>query len=151
MGFNCPQRQSRRRKKKFVFRRKEVDPNAMDIDTMTFQERTELMKKGACFHCKQVRHLSRDCPNKTFVNTVSTCTPLPTPKKITSGKEAFAHIQALMAELDEKKKEKVFSLGEEEGFWWWEHHRPVSLLVSKFIPLLFVHRQEIDWFHCLMK
>ena len=117
MGFNCPQQQNSGGKKKFVFRKKEVDPNAMDVDVMTFQERTELMKKGACFCCKQVGHLSRDFPNKTFVNSVSTCAPPPpVPKKITSGKEAFAHIQALVAELDDKEKEEVFLLGEKEGF-----------------------------------
>ena len=117
MGFNRPQQQSSGGKKKFFFKRKEADPNAMDINAMTFQERTKLMKKGACFCCKQIGHLSRDCPNKTFVNTVSTCAPPPlTPKKIMSGKEAFTHIRALMAELDEKEKEEVFSLKKKEGF-----------------------------------
>ena len=87
----------------------------MDVDAMMFQERTELMKKGACFRCKQIGHLSRDCPNKTFVNTVSTCVP-PPPKKIITGKEAFAHIRALMAELNKTEKEEVFFLEEKEGF-----------------------------------
>ena len=37
------------------------DPNAMDIDSMTVNKRTELMRKGACFKCKEIGHLSQDC------------------------------------------------------------------------------------------
>ena len=40
------------------------DPNAMDVDVLMAEERTELMRKGACFRCKAQGHLSRDCPNK---------------------------------------------------------------------------------------
>ena len=52
-------------KKKISFPiKKEKDPNAMDVDAMSMDEQSQLMKKGACFNCKQVRHLSRDCPNQ---------------------------------------------------------------------------------------
>ena len=34
------------------------DPNAMDIDVLMAEQRTELMRKGACFNCKAVGHLS---------------------------------------------------------------------------------------------
>ena len=40
------------------------DLNVMDVDALTADQRTELMKKGACFNCKVVGHLSWDCPNK---------------------------------------------------------------------------------------
>ena len=43
--------------RKFNFRPR-PDLNAMDVDTMTVDERTELMRKGACFKCKEVGHLS---------------------------------------------------------------------------------------------
>ena len=36
--------------------------NTMDIDAMSQQERTYLMKKGACFRCKKLGHRVRDCP-----------------------------------------------------------------------------------------
>jgi hypothetical protein len=43
--------------KKFTFPEKK-DPNAMDIDRMTVDERTRLMKEEKCFRCKLFRHLS---------------------------------------------------------------------------------------------
>ena len=78
--------------KKFLFPKKERDPNAMDVDTMTTDERTQLMKKGACFRCKKVGHLSNDCPEKNSAQ-----------KK--TGKDVYAQIRAMIMELpDEEKK-----------------------------------------------
>ena len=47
---------------KWMFTRK--DPNAMDVDAMSIEERNKLMKKGACFRCKKPGHLSKDCPTR---------------------------------------------------------------------------------------
>ena len=49
--------------KRFTFPRKEKDPNAMDVDRLTIEERTLLMKEGKCFRCRKQGHLSRDCPD----------------------------------------------------------------------------------------
>jgi Retrotransposon gag protein len=43
--------------KKFSFPEKK-DPNAMDIDCMSIEERMHLMKEGKCFRCKLFGHLS---------------------------------------------------------------------------------------------
>jgi hypothetical protein len=43
--------------KKSTFPEKK-DLNAMDIDHMTVDERTRLMKEGKCFRCKLFGHLS---------------------------------------------------------------------------------------------
>ncbi|PPQ78817.1 hypothetical protein CVT25_010687 [Psilocybe cyanescens] len=42
--------------------------NKMDTNTMTAEEQTELIKKGACFRYRQQGHLSRDCPQKEQMN-----------------------------------------------------------------------------------
>ena len=49
-------------KKKWNFAKK--DPNAMDIDSMTTEQRAEAMKKGLCFGCGKRGHLNRDCLDK---------------------------------------------------------------------------------------
>jgi len=43
---------------------KPKDPNTMDVDRMTIEERNDLMKKGACFGCKEPGHRVMDCPKK---------------------------------------------------------------------------------------
>lgn len=40
------------------------DPNTMEVDALTTQERDQRLKHGACFNCNVVGHLSRDCPTK---------------------------------------------------------------------------------------
>ena len=40
------------------------DPNAMDVDTLTFEERQTLMKQGKCFKCRRAGHQAADCPGE---------------------------------------------------------------------------------------
>ncbi len=92
--------------RKFYFPKKEKDPNAMDVDRLTTEERSALMKEGKCFKCRQFGHLSRDC--KKGVQ------PQNEPKKM-DGKGMAAHIRALVAKLDEEEKKKFEESLETEG------------------------------------
>jgi Zinc knuckle len=95
--------------KKFTFPEKK-DPNAMDIDRMTVDEQTCLMKEGKCFRCKLFGHLSRDCPNKGQTNiTPTTSTPRWT------GKSAASHIRALIALMNDEEKKVLEEEGEKNG------------------------------------
>jgi hypothetical protein len=96
--------------KQFSFPEKK-DPNAMDIDRMSIEERTRLMKEGRCFRCKLFGHLSRDCPNKGQ-NTTTTTTPT-TPKW--TGKSAASHIRTLIASMSEEEKKVLEEEGEKFG------------------------------------
>ena len=40
------------------------DPNAMDVDALSIKQHEEAMRKGACFGCREVGHISRNCPKK---------------------------------------------------------------------------------------
>jgi hypothetical protein len=97
--------------RRFYFEPTPRDPNAMDVDAMTTEERTALMKKGACFICRMIGHISRDCPQKKKKNPP----PPPTNQKM-KGKELHAHVRALLAQMEEEDKDEFFADAAEEGF-----------------------------------
>ena len=78
------------------------DPNAMDIDSMTTEQRAEAMKKGLCFGCGKRGHLNKDCPDKKEKKEER---KKEEPKKWTS-KELQLHVRALYATMDKDEQEK---------------------------------------------
>ena len=40
------------------------DPNTMDVDALSIKQQEEAMRKGVCFGCGEVGHISRNCPKK---------------------------------------------------------------------------------------
>src|ERR1700734_63338 len=79
------------------------DPNAMDIDAMSAEKRTSLMKQGLCFKCEGRGHLARDCKGKKKDNSHP-------PKR--NMKDIHAMLTAL---TDEEKKELLGLQGGEKG------------------------------------
>ena len=61
-GKNTQNRNNQNTLRKFNFQIRQ-DPNTMDVDILTAKQRGDLMKRGACFNCKAVGHVSQDCPN----------------------------------------------------------------------------------------
>ena len=73
------------------------DPNAMDIDSMSTEQRAKAMKKGLCFGCGKQGHLNKDCPDKTGKKKEGE-------KKKWTSKELQVHIRALFETMEEKEK-----------------------------------------------
>ena len=91
------------------------DPNAMDIDALTVEERAELMRKGACFFCRNIGHRATDCPKKRNRNQGSSSPPKTNWKQKTP-KELATHIRSLLDEAGTEMEAEVRKIAEEEGF-----------------------------------
>ena len=101
--------------------KKEWDPNAMDIDSMTTDEWTELMKKGACFKCKKIRHWKDQC----LYNG---------PQQKQTGKDTYGRIQVMIMELPKEEQKAMMEEMEKNpldmDFAWGELPRHQCLLPS---------------------
>jgi hypothetical protein len=93
---------------KWNFSQPKKDPNAMDVDTMTLDERTELMKQGKCFYCRNTGHIASACPQKTN----KTSNPKDGKKKFTP-KEAYTQVRALLANYSENEMDEFHKHWEE--------------------------------------
>ena len=85
------------------------DPNAMDIDALTFEERQTLMKQGKCFKCRKEGYKATDCRDETDRKEKKKEELL----KVDLVKDAFATIRALTK--DEREAfEKMMLEGKED-------------------------------------
>ena len=73
----------------------------MDIDAVSMEKQAALMRKGACFICKEPGHLAQDHKKQMEKGN-------DLPQKI-KGKELHAHIRALLAQMEEDDKEEFFA------------------------------------------
>jgi hypothetical protein len=104
-------RKERTPQQKYYFPRKECDPNAIDVDRLTVEERNKLIKEGRCFKCRNMGHRANECPeddDKKKGKEVS--------KKKMNGRELHAHIQALFKEMTEEDRDEFLKGAKEAGF-----------------------------------
>ena len=99
------------------------DPNAMDVDALSIKQREEAMKKGACFGCGEIGHISRNCPKKRQGgyggrggNAGQPGQSGTSGNSWTKGKDLLAHIRTLTAGLPANELEEFMKEAEESGF-----------------------------------
>jgi Zinc knuckle len=112
---------------KFYFPRKELDPNAMDINRLTVDERNKLMKEGRCFKCRNTGHWANKCPEYDDKKKGEEV-----PKKKMNGRELHAHIRALFKEMTKEDRDEFLKGAEEAGFLKGELPRCQCLLTWTF-------------------
>ena len=83
----------------------------MDVDILTADQRTELMRKGACFNCRVVGHLSQDCPNKKKKDK-----PKKEEKKKWKGWELATYVRAQMLEILVEEENTFYKNAWDQGF-----------------------------------
>jgi Zinc knuckle len=98
--------------KKFYFPRRERDPNAMDVDRLTIEERNQLLKEGKCFRCRRTGHRANECPEDNDDKKKNK----EVPKKKMNGRELHAHVRALFKEMTEEDRDEFLKGAEEAGF-----------------------------------
>jgi len=81
------------------------DPNAMDIDRLTTEERERHMKERRCFECHKIGHQAKDCRSKPN-NTPGTSNDKYQGIKKTAT-TARAMIRNILQEMDDEEKEKL--------------------------------------------
>ena len=72
----------------------------MDIDTMTAEKQTSLMKQGLCFKCEGRGHLAKDCKGKKKDNS--------------SPKKNINNIHAMLIQLTEDEKKGLLGMQQTE-------------------------------------
>ena len=87
----------------------------MDIDYMSTNDRTDMMKKGLCFKCGKPGHRARD-PQFHLEQQRGGYTPLQQPLQKMKGKELHMHVRTLLAQMEEEEKEEIFNDASKEGF-----------------------------------
>src|SRR5690606_29325497 len=81
----------------------ERDPDAMDIDAISTEERTRMMKTGSCFYCREQGHIAKECPKKRKDrnSSISNDTKKKTPR------EAAKYIRRLLAQYSPEEEAEI--------------------------------------------
>ena len=83
------------------------DPNAMDIDHLTTEEREKHMQENRCFNCHKIGHRAKECRGPKNDNSQRNNNDKFHGVKKTAA-TARAMIRSLVAEMEDGEKEKLW-------------------------------------------
>jgi hypothetical protein len=84
------------------------DPNAMDVNALTMEERATLLRQEMCFCCKKTGYMAKDCPPEQGESSKQ--------KKVDPARFAYTTIKALTKEQRESFTRMVMEDKDEEDF-----------------------------------
>jgi hypothetical protein len=87
---------------------KRKDPNAIDVDTLTMEERATLLRQGKCFCCRNAGHMAKDFPPEQGESSKQ--------KKVDLARFAYTTIKALTKEQRKSFTKMVMEDKDEEDF-----------------------------------
>ena len=82
----------------------------MDVDTLTTEEQSKLLREGKCFWCQKTGHRANDCPDRAKKDDKKD------EKKKMGPKELRAHIRTLINDMDKDDQDEFYEEAEKEGF-----------------------------------
>jgi hypothetical protein len=85
------------------------DPNVMDVNALTMEERGTLLRQGKCFCCKKTGHMAKDWPPEQGESSKQ--------KKVDLARFAYTTIKAFTKEQRESFTKMVMEDNDEEDFW----------------------------------
>jgi hypothetical protein len=97
---------------KYYFPQKERDPNAMDVNRLTVEERNKLIKEGRHFKCRNTGHRANKCPEENNDKKKGK----EVPKKKINERELHAHVRALFKEMTEEDRDNFWRVPKKQVF-----------------------------------
>ena len=86
-----------------------IDPNAMQVDALSNDQRTVYMREGRCFGCGQTGHIQRACPLKGRKATMPFTNSSRNPFRAAAVEEETkeSQIRAMLKELSQEKRDEI--------------------------------------------
>ena len=85
----------------------------MEVDAISTDQKTRLMKSGSCFNCEKQGHRARDCPEKNQNRNTNRTSNRTSNYYKQNPKEAARFIRSILAQHTLEEEEEIMKIAEE--------------------------------------